>query len=287
MRGSPENKIERLRLELEDLVVIDEALRVERLGSCAKRLEVRRASLGAGDLLDANVGRVQKAPRRRVVGRGLVRNHRDLRSEWVEERHRRAFAPRPARKVAQVREVADAPTVPRARRVELDRPAPDALGCGRAGPLRQLATRHPGRTFGLRPESREHRLDRFRGRDDALAPVAEVFRNHTPSLSAINHALQASIVAVVGRLYHVPSEACTSATAQTSGMTRMAALSGETVGSRALWMGETHVAPRAPSVPHHDGKGVTQIYGGAGHLRFIYSDDAHEVRPTTKASGYI
>ena len=53
--------------------------------------------------------------------------------------------------------------------------------------VKRLATRHAGRTFALRPQSREHRLDRFRGRDDPLAPVAEVFRHHTPSLSAINH----------------------------------------------------------------------------------------------------
>jgi uncharacterized RmlC-like cupin family protein len=48
----------------------------------------------------------------------------------------------------------------------------------------------------------------------------------------------------MGKVQHVPGEACTSGTAQTSGMTRLAALSGETVGSRAIWMGETHVAQR-------------------------------------------
>jgi uncharacterized RmlC-like cupin family protein len=97
----------------------------------------------------------------------------------------------------------------------------------------------------------------------------------------------ASIVAGVGRLYHVPAEACTSSTAQTSGMTRMAALSGETVGSRAIWMGETHVAPRVASGPHHHGKSETGIFVVSGHPEFIYSEDGHEVRLTTKPGDYI
>jgi hypothetical protein len=53
------------------------------------------------------------------------------------------------------------------------------------------------------------------------------------------------------KLFHLASEACTSGTPQTSGMNRFAARSGDTVGSRAIWMGETHVAPRVASRPHH------------------------------------
>ncbi len=91
----------------------------------------------------------------------------------------------------------------------------------------------------------------------------------------------------MGRLYHVPSEACTSATAQTSGMSRMAALSGDTVGSHAIWMGETHVAPGVSSGPHHHGKSETGIYVVAGNPEFIYSEDGHEVRLLTKPGDYV
>lgn len=91
----------------------------------------------------------------------------------------------------------------------------------------------------------------------------------------------------MSKVYHVPSEECTSATAQTSGMTRMAALSGDTVGSRAIWMGETHVAPRVSSGPHHHGESETGIYIVSGNPEFIYSADGREVRVRTKPGDYI
>jgi uncharacterized RmlC-like cupin family protein len=85
----------------------------------------------------------------------------------------------------------------------------------------------------------------------------------------------------------VPAEACTSSTAQTAGMSRMAALSGETVGSRAIWMGETHVAPGASSGPHHHGESETGIYVVAGHPEFVYSEEGREVRILTKPGDYV
>jgi uncharacterized RmlC-like cupin family protein len=91
----------------------------------------------------------------------------------------------------------------------------------------------------------------------------------------------------MGRLHHVPSEDCTSGTAQTSGMTRFSALSGDTVGSRAIWMGETHVAPRVASGPHHHGESETGIYVVSGHPEFIYADGGGEVRVRTKPGDYI
>ena len=91
----------------------------------------------------------------------------------------------------------------------------------------------------------------------------------------------------MGRLYHVPSEDCTRGTAQTSGMTRMAALSGDSVGSRAIWMGETHVAPGVASGPHHHGESETGIYIVSGHPEFIYLEDGREVRLRTKPGDYI
>ena len=91
----------------------------------------------------------------------------------------------------------------------------------------------------------------------------------------------------MGRLHHVPSEDCTTGTAQTSGMTRFSALSGETVGSRAIWMGETHVAPRVASGPHHHGESETGIYIVSGNPEFIYADAGGEVRLRTKPGDYI
>jgi uncharacterized RmlC-like cupin family protein len=91
----------------------------------------------------------------------------------------------------------------------------------------------------------------------------------------------------MGKLHHVPSEACTSGTAQTSGMTRLAALSGETVGSRAIWMGETHVEAGVASGPHHHGESETGIYVVSGHPEFIYREGEREVTVRTKPGDYI
>jgi uncharacterized RmlC-like cupin family protein len=91
----------------------------------------------------------------------------------------------------------------------------------------------------------------------------------------------------MGKLYHVPSEACTTTTLQTAGMTRMAALTGDTVGSHAIWMGQTHVAPRTASGPHHHGASETGIYVVAGSPEFIYREDGREVRLRTTPGDYV
>jgi len=91
----------------------------------------------------------------------------------------------------------------------------------------------------------------------------------------------------VAKLFHVSSEECSVGTAQTAGMTRLAALSGDSVGSRAIWMGETHVAPGVASGPHHHGESETGIYVVAGHPEFIYSDGGSELRVRTKPGDYI
>ena len=92
----------------------------------------------------------------------------------------------------------------------------------------------------------------------------------------------------MGKLHHIPSEQCTSGTAQTAGMQRLAALSGDSVGSSAIWMGETHVSPRAASGPHHHGHSETGIYVVAGTPEFIYQEeDGREVRLRTKPGDYI
>lgn len=91
----------------------------------------------------------------------------------------------------------------------------------------------------------------------------------------------------MGRLHHIPAEKCTGGTAQTPGMARFAALSGDSVGSQAIWMGETHVAPGAVSGPHHHGHSETGIYIVSGNPEFIYSEGGREVRLRTKPGDYI
>jgi uncharacterized RmlC-like cupin family protein len=91
----------------------------------------------------------------------------------------------------------------------------------------------------------------------------------------------------MGKLFHVPSEACSSGTAQTTGMTRLAAPSGESVGSRAIWMGQIHVAAGVASGPHHHGESETGIYVVSGNPEFIYSEGGREVRVGTKPGDYI
>jgi uncharacterized RmlC-like cupin family protein len=89
------------------------------------------------------------------------------------------------------------------------------------------------------------------------------------------------------RLRHVPADACTGGTAQTSGMTRFAAISGDAVGAQALWMGRTHVAPGATSGPHHHGHSETGIFVVSGTPAFIYREDGREVRIETRPGDFV
>ena len=89
------------------------------------------------------------------------------------------------------------------------------------------------------------------------------------------------------RLHHVPAGACTGGTAQTPGMSRFAAISGDAVGARALWMGRTHVAPRAASGPHHHGHSETGIFVVSGTPSFVYRDGDREVRVRTAPGDFV
>ena len=89
------------------------------------------------------------------------------------------------------------------------------------------------------------------------------------------------------RLHHVPAEACTGGTAQTSGMSRFAAISGDAVGAQAIWMGRTHVAPHATSAPHHHGHSETGIYVVSGTPAFVYRQEGREVRVRTKPGDFV
>ncbi|GAA2877750.1 cupin domain-containing protein [Streptomyces mexicanus] len=93
------------------------------------------------------------------------------------------------------------------------------------------------------------------------------------------------------RLHHVRADALDGDTAQTGGMRRFAAISGKTVGSEKLWMGQTHVAPSTSSSDHHHGASETAIYVVSGHPEFVFLDDSgpqpEEVRLRTSPGDYI
>ena len=74
-------------------------------------------------------------------------------------------------------------------------------------------------------------------------------------------------------LHQVAPVALSGQTAQTGGMRRLEALSGRTVGSRDLWMGQTHVAPSTGSGNHHHGVSETGIYVVSGHPEFVFLDE--------------
>ncbi len=64
------------------------------------------------------------------------------------------------------------------------------------------------------------------------------------------------------------------ATAQTSGMVRSAAISGELTGATSLWMGRTELPARVTSGDHHHGASETGIYVVSGTPVFSFRDPA-------------
>src|ERR1017187_10252492 len=62
------------------------------------------------------------------------------------------------------------------------------------------------------------------------------------------------------------------ATAQTSGMIRVAAISGDMVGAQSLWMGRTTLPPGISSGDHHHGHSETGIYVASGNPVFVFRD---------------
>ncbi|HEY2206549.1 MAG TPA: cupin domain-containing protein [Pseudonocardia sp.] len=89
------------------------------------------------------------------------------------------------------------------------------------------------------------------------------------------------------RLHHVRAGELDGSTAQSGGMTRLAAISGARVGSEAIWMGETHVAPATASADHHHGESETAIYVVTGHPAFVFHDGTDEVRIDTGPGDYV
>ncbi|MGW5355341.1 cupin domain-containing protein [Streptomyces sp. NPDC004031] len=93
------------------------------------------------------------------------------------------------------------------------------------------------------------------------------------------------------RLHHVRADALDGDTAQTGGMRRFAAISGRTVGSEKLWMGQTRVSPATSSSDHHHGASETAIYVVSGHPEFVFLDASggapEEVRLRTSPGDYV
>ncbi|WP_442810939.1 cupin domain-containing protein [Streptomyces sp. NBC_01217] len=91
--------------------------------------------------------------------------------------------------------------------------------------------------------------------------------------------------------HHIRADALDGDTAQTGGMRRFAAVSGKTVGSEKLWMGQTHVAPATSSSDHHHGESETAIHVVSGHPEFVFldasGDEPEEVRLRTSPGDYI
>jgi uncharacterized RmlC-like cupin family protein len=88
-------------------------------------------------------------------------------------------------------------------------------------------------------------------------------------------------------LRHVPAAEASTDTGQTSGMTRREAVSGRSVGSERVWMGQTHVAPGASSGNHHHGDTETAIYVVSGHPVFVFAEDGREVRLAPAPGDYV
>jgi uncharacterized RmlC-like cupin family protein len=93
------------------------------------------------------------------------------------------------------------------------------------------------------------------------------------------------------RLHHVRADALDGDTAQSGGMRRFAAISGRTVGSERIWMGQTHVAPGTASSDHHHGSSETAIHVVSGHPEFVFLDDTggepEEIRIRTAPGDYV
>ena len=88
-------------------------------------------------------------------------------------------------------------------------------------------------------------------------------------------------------LRHVRGAELTGNTNQTTGMTRLEAVSGKTVGSSKVWMGQTHVAPETNSGDHHHGAAETAIYVLSGNPVFVFAEGEKEVRIETEPGDYI
>jgi uncharacterized RmlC-like cupin family protein/quinol monooxygenase YgiN len=88
-------------------------------------------------------------------------------------------------------------------------------------------------------------------------------------------------------LVHIVGEELTADTAQSPGMLRLEAISGQRVGAEHIWMGRTHVAAGARSADHHHGVSETAIHVVSGHPAFVFYNDGEEVRIETEPGDFV
>lgn len=93
------------------------------------------------------------------------------------------------------------------------------------------------------------------------------------------------------RLHRIAPSGLVSGTTQTSGMRRVEAISGKTVGAQNLWMGQTHVPASTNSGNHHHGESETAIYVVSGTPVFVFldleGDEPVETRIRTAPGDYV
>ncbi|HUB20977.1 MAG TPA: cupin domain-containing protein [Streptosporangiaceae bacterium] len=87
----------------------------------------------------------------------------------------------------------------------------------------------------------------------------------------------------------IRADSLSAGTAQTTGMVRTAAISGDLTGAQALWMGRTVVLPGTSSGDHHHGESETGIYVVSGHPVFVFRDpdSGSLVRLEASAGDYV
>ncbi|MCW2498188.1 cupin domain-containing protein [Jatrophihabitans sp.] len=93
------------------------------------------------------------------------------------------------------------------------------------------------------------------------------------------------------RLHRIAPAGLLGQTTQTTGMKRLEAISGKTVGAQSLWMGQTHVPASTASGNHHHGASETAIYIVSGTPVFVFvdleGDEPVETRIQTAPGDYI
>jgi uncharacterized RmlC-like cupin family protein len=94
-------------------------------------------------------------------------------------------------------------------------------------------------------------------------------------------------VNTAGRLHLIRAGQLVSDTAQTGGMRRAEAISGKTLGSTVLWMGETRIDRGTCSKPHHHGDSETGIYVVSGRPVFVFPDDEEDVELKLSPGDYL
>ncbi len=92
-----------------------------------------------------------------------------------------------------------------------------------------------------------------------------------------------------GGLRLIKADEVSPATAQTSGMLRSAAISGDLTGARSLWMGRTELPPGVRSGDHHHGDSETGIYVVSGSPAFEFRDpvSGEIVRLSARPGDYV